>query len=679
MRRMLALASAFLLAAVLVPSGAQGASLTFDESMDQLFAQNYPQDAMEYLLSLGTNPDLGFRWAGTSADNAAAEYIRDELTADGLSNVRLESVPVDVFEFTHADVVVGDRTMTASTFAGVPPTPPEGLTGEVVYLHDGTAADYREYGRDFDWSDKLVLVDSALDSWWMNLPGAEAAFRGAQGVIMTHGPNSTDWYTHMPDALGSNDGEYDMSFAPMVYVSWEDGDWLKEQLDAGLVTATMTMDAEVTLADDGGVGYNVIGEIPGTVDDGTFTLYASHHDCHFRDSTDDTGAVVNELAIAKAMMMSGYQPKHTIVFMFTTAEEFGYTNSWYDWSTGAWYAITQEHPDWVGKIRAFLNIESMAGGGALGMGTSPDLAPWLRSEAEASSDLLTMGYDVSVPASTWQDAWTFTAAGVPSVVFGAGGTPSGTYHTQYHTFEMIEWADLANIGKFFFRLAEGLDDGLLPYGLTSRADEVTGVVDPEAMIGAGADPAIVERLAMAVRRFGRAAEAYEARAGTIPDTAVAEANTSLLEIERLINGNLTALSAWDWTAYPHEQVLADVQNLEKAISALQGGKPDKALRPLSNVALTWYGLYFSHDVYTYDLERRLPSHPRVTWGAQGHLIDYLDVIPQYRAIQKGSWDTSTTKDLKRMRKSDLADLDSRLDAMAGVLEEVTALVRTVGQ
>jgi hypothetical protein len=336
-------------------------------------------------------------------------------------------------------VQVGDVTMPASSFAGVPPTPPEGLTGDLVYLHDGTAADYRAFGRDFDWSDRIVLVDSALDYWWMNLPGAEAAFRGAQGVIMTKGPHSTNWYTYKKDALGSNDGEYDLSFAPMVYVSWKDGNRLKDQLGAEPVTATMKLDAPYTLADEGGVGYNVVGEIPGTEDDGTFTLFASHHDCHFRDSTDDTGAVVNELAMAKAMMMSGYQPKHTIVFMFTTAEEFGYTNSWYDWSSGAWYAITQEHPEWAGKIRAFLNIESMAGGGELGMGTSPDLAPWLRAEAKASADLLTMGSHVTVPASTWQDAWTFTAAGVPSVVFGAGGTPDGTYHTQYHTFDMIAW------------------------------------------------------------------------------------------------------------------------------------------------------------------------------------------------------------------------------------------------
>jgi hypothetical protein len=580
-KRALMLAAAFFLVAFLVPTGAQGAPPTFDQAIDQLFAQGDPQAAEDYLLSLGTNPDLGFRWTGTSADDAAAEFLRDQLETAGLSNVRLEPVPVDVFEFSSASVQVGDRLMTASTFAGVPPTPPEGLTGQVVYVHDGTAADFRAYGRDFDWTDKIVLVDSALDYWWMNLPGAEAAFHGAKGVILTKGPHSTDWYTYKRDTLGSNDGEYDMSFAPMVYVSWKDGTWLKDHLSTAVpLTATMTYDADVTLADDGGVGYNVVGEIPGAVDDGTFLLFASHHDCHFRDAQDDTGAVVTELSIAKAMMMSGYQPEHTVVFMFTTAEEYGYTNSWYDWSIGAWYAITQAHPDWAGRIRAFINMEQMASGGPLQMGTSPDLAPWLRSEVNAQSSLLTMGYEMNVPATTWQDTWTFTAAGVPSVVFSADGTPDGTYHTQYRIPEFLVWSDLAKIAKSLHLVQDRLDGGLLPYRLPSRADEVAGVVDVGALREAGVDPAIVDRLASAVRGFSRAADAYQEHKGQIPEADQVAANQTLLEIQRLINGNLTALSAWDWTVYPHEQVLNDVSHLNRAISAFargtDGTRPERA-------------------------------------------------------------------------------------------------------
>ncbi|MGE5461468.1 MAG: hypothetical protein ACM3WR_12725, partial [Solirubrobacterales bacterium] len=75
--------TALLVVVLLVQTGAQGAPLTFEQAMDQLTAQGYPQDAEQYLLGLGTNADWGFRWAGTTADNAAADFIEAELTSAG--------------------------------------------------------------------------------------------------------------------------------------------------------------------------------------------------------------------------------------------------------------------------------------------------------------------------------------------------------------------------------------------------------------------------------------------------------------------------------------------------------------------------------------------------------------------------------------------------------------------
>ena len=37
--------------------------------------------------------------------------------------------------------------------------------------------------------------------------------------------------------------------------------------------------------------------------------------------------MADNLAIAKAMVLSGYRPQHTVRFMFATGEEFGYTNA----------------------------------------------------------------------------------------------------------------------------------------------------------------------------------------------------------------------------------------------------------------------------------------------------------------------------------------------------------------
>lgn len=661
--------------------------LTFDEALDRLFDRGYPQRVDDRLYRMpGTNRALGFSWGGTWADDARAVYLASQLRAIGLRNVRLEPVPVDVFDFRSASVTVGDRTIVASTFAGIPPTPRRGLTAEVVYAYNGTAQDFDALeAAGIDVEGKIVLVDANFEMWWLNYPAAEATYRGAVGLIMTYAEEATyPWYSVASDAFGSNDAEYDMSYAPMVYISQDDGNWLKGELNsegAG-VTATMKLLEKVQLATEGGVGYNVFADLPGRVRDGSFVLLGAHHDVHFRAGTDDSSCVAAILAMAKAMVMSGYRPQHTVRIMITTAEEFGYTDAWYDWSIGAWWAITQAHPDWAGRIRAFLNLDYFSGDAPLTMETIPELTTVLAGQAEDDGDLLPFGYDVITPMSTWQDGWTFTAAGAPTVAFGAvpEDEDAGSYHTNYMLPSQVNWSLVADYTKFIFRIVKQFDRGLLPYDLSARADDLAAFVIPDDLLGAGADPDAVDRLAEAIAAFQDAAAAYEARKDTIPARHVPAVNAMLRQIEKQINDNLTALSAWDWQIYPHEQVLNDVLSLEWAIDALQQdpADTDTALEALSNVALTFYGLMLSHDVYLYDLARRDPNYDRVTWGAQGHLIHYLDVIPQFNAIASGTWDGQTIADLQAMLDLDLSDLNGRLNAMSDALEQVTPLVEALG-
>src|SRR5512135_2306092 len=158
------------------------AAAAFDKAVDKLVAAGFPQGLETYFCSLGTNPDLGFRWAGTTAERAVGERVAAEMRAMGLSNVRLEPVPVDIFEFRKASLTVAGRAITASTIAGAPPTPAGGITAPVVYVRGGTAADFDAAG---DVAGKLVLVDLRLSSWWFTMPAFEAGLRKAAGVVAT--------------------------------------------------------------------------------------------------------------------------------------------------------------------------------------------------------------------------------------------------------------------------------------------------------------------------------------------------------------------------------------------------------------------------------------------------------------------------------------------------------------
>jgi hypothetical protein len=178
----------------------------FDKALDKLYQQGYPQSLEEYFVTLGTNADLGFRWAGTSAELAAAQRTFKELKSAGLRGVKYEAVPADVFEFKHAGVTTeSGLDFLASSFAGTPPTGKKGITAEVVYVGNGTKAAFdAAEAASGPVAGKLVLMDLDFGTaFWMSLPGSEAEHRGALGVIMTYGDGGYYWYAD--DALGSFD------------------------------------------------------------------------------------------------------------------------------------------------------------------------------------------------------------------------------------------------------------------------------------------------------------------------------------------------------------------------------------------------------------------------------------------------------------------------------------------
>ena len=670
------LAAALLL--LLLPATVLAATPTFSQAIDHLYAQGYPQAVDSHLANMpGTNPQLGFFQAGTWSDNARAAYIARQMRAIGLTNVHLEPVPVDAFSFISASVKVGYNTFVASAFAGAHPTTAQGLTAQIVYAHDGTAADFDSLAAaGVSVKGKLVLLDADLWTWWVNYQAAEATSRGAIGVIFTHGTNTGPYYTYAPNALGSFDGEFDWSDVPSVYISQEDGAWLKSQLNADGTgpVVTMKLIESVRMASNGGTGYNVFGDLPGKVKDGTFVLFGAHHDGYFHTATDDTDGVVSNLTIAKAMVMSHYKPQHTVRFMATTGEDFGLENSYYDWCIGSWWTITHAHPSWAGKIRAFLNSDHFVGDNPLKIAT-PDFTPLVTKLAASSSSLLPYGYKISATSSTWKDTWTFGAAGVPIVSFDNKVDSAGDYHTQYMRPSRIDWNYLANIDKFIFRVEKRFNGtGLLPYGFSSRADDLAATVVPSDLKAAGADPTTVDRLANDVAAFQAAAADYETRASSIPSTRYEVDNAALLKIQKRISRALTGLTPFQTTVYPHEQVLLDVQSLNRAIADLQATPANTAdaLDALTNVDWTSNGLSLSYSVYKHLLNRLNPSYKKVAWGAQAHPVwPLLDVIPQYNAIAGGTWDAQTVEQLTVMRDQDLSDLNSRLTAMSSALESIT--------
>lgn len=672
-RVLLTLAFAVLAVALLLPAAAE--AMTYDQAIDYLYAKGYPQNVETYLNNLGTSP-LGFRLGGTEADDMAAMYIAQKLRAAGYANVRLESVPVDEWAVRGAGVTVGDMEFECSQFAGVPGTDEDGITAEVVYVGNGTAAEYEG----IDVKGKIVLVDSSMDSFWFSFQGAEATKHGAKAVILTSNFSagtdmdypSAPWYVVAPDALGANDGEYDMGFVPLIYMAQQDGDWLKAQIEDGETEATFVSHVDIVMANDGGKGYNVIATLPGKQKNGQMVILNAHHDAHFRAGLDDTGAVVATLAAAKAMKMSGYRPNRTVMFVFDTAEEFGYTDCWYDWSIGAWHFITQRHPEWVGRIAAMWSIELMAAEGATAdFNTSPEMAPWLEKVCNDNPDLVPNGYKIKTPQSTWQNGWSFMASGVPSFEISAGGPAyDDMYHSTYENQDKVDWDLTAKMSKLFMRLNRFSDSRQLPYDFVGRADDLANDhFSADELEAAGVPAAEVAALGKAVATFRTTAVEFGASAGAIAGgRGPASRNPAMIATAKKVLKGMTALDAWDYTAYPHEQTLWDIQYMDAALEALTSDPvaPDAAVEALATVGINWNGVAFSPSVYRYDLTRHDPDYSRITWGKLGKLINYFDMTPVMAWIGDGQYDRAIAK-IEQMRSVNAADLGTRVVNMTNAL------------
>ena len=221
---------------LLLLAPAAAVALTFDEAVDQLFAEGYPQ-RLETAINGFKSVPLGFRWTGSDADDQAAQFIADEMKAAGLVDVKLEPVPVDEWTIEDANVTVGGKVMPATSYPGVPATGPEGVTAQVVRIPGvASKADFDIAG---DLTGKIALINFASEYWWMNFPCAEAALRGAKAVILVF-DKAYPGYAGAPNAFNSNDPGYTYSSPPLVWLPSESATWLKTQMAKGPTTATVT-------------------------------------------------------------------------------------------------------------------------------------------------------------------------------------------------------------------------------------------------------------------------------------------------------------------------------------------------------------------------------------------------------------------------------------------------------
>lgn len=602
-------------------SAAQAAYNAFIEAVSPQFAYDVALELTENPLYWSTE-DMGGRNSGSEAEHNAADYIASVMEQIGLSDVEKQAAVCDLWSNNGSTLVVDGESYAVYSYATAA-TPEEGLTAEVLYLNEGTMWDYEGV----DAAGKIVLIDiDQRANWWITYPMLEAQYQGAAAIIAA---NNGGYAQVSDEALNAQDICAPTGI-PCVSISMKDSQAIQARLAEGPVTATLTVDNQVEI--DAGTTYNITGTIKGKSSDYQI-LVGAHYDMHYYGFQDDNCAVGLVLAMAKAMLDSGYQPENDIVFCLHGAEEWGSSYTQYDWTVGAWEMINHVHPEWVGKTLAFINFELPAY--EFDTYTSTYSAPemyamldYFANEYACSPDpegcfpdgVRTAGYQTY----TYSDDFSYYAAGVPSTVNGfllkddmetVFDFYIERYHSQFDTPDTYNEAVMKFNISYYGALALYIDRTPALYlDFTAQYDRLQAAIDEEIMAEAGVD---VDAYRAALEALGETAAAMTARVEQLnADYAGAEAANDAERMQALwaegralTKQNLDAFRfaqtggllglMYERPIVPHEAPQENVALSQEIISLLEAGDVQTAVDEYAwsvNNVLEWYAMYFSPEV-----------------------------------------------------------------------------------
>ncbi|KXH78356.1 M28 family peptidase [Sporosarcina sp. HYO08] len=646
--------------------------------VDTEYAYNFTKSLEEFK----TNEKLGYRTAGSQAEIQTGNKIFEEMKKIGLSEVTKDEITVDTWEFEKADFTFTDENGQAyEAVLGSYQTnfDTKGVKEfEVIYAGKGTKNDLAT----LDVKNKLVLIDiNQREEWWVNYPAYQAYLKGAAGVIAVQdgGYSEVD-----PTALNAQD-IIGPDYAPAFSMSQADAKVLKKALDKNGNALKVNFDAKSTVAFDGKT-YNYYGKIIGK-DPDSYIILSAHYDSYFLGFQDDNAAIGLMMSIAKGLIDSGYKPEKTIIFNALAAEEWGVSNTRYDWSTGAYNQIFRVHPEWVGKAVANLNFELPAY-----EHTSSDE---IRAIYEFKTDLEKFaktvphvegvykdGISVVSPLRTWSDDFSFSIAGVPALRndFQDSEFMRTHYHSQFDNEDTYNEKALLFHQQLYGFLTMHYDQtAVTPLDFTVRMKALKESVSEEIFESASVSS---KEINAEIDKAIAAAEEINKKVNEIndnylqalmkDDTETAkmlykesrELNAGLLETFKFAQDHFVKLTWEDEPIFPHEHAQNNIEQLASSIDALKKGDIatplDEHLWLIDN---NWYTYDFDKETNQYftDYVLKQPAD-RLLWGA-GRIVGHEDLY-------------DTTNALLEKRDQANPDLSAEIETLTKTLENQKQLLQT---
>ncbi len=577
--------------------------------------------------------ELGFRTSGSAAENKAAEFIASEMEKIGLQNVTLDPITVDKWQFNGAKLTLDGVNLALSPVSYmVNGTDSEGITAEIVDCGTGFASDYED--KDVEGKIALVGVDQYNESW---IDGYmyEAYEHGAVALVTY----DLDGYGRYSDDNHQIQDVCAEDVMPTVIITMNEYKKLSAEIEKGYNICTLTVDSEMAINE--GTSYNVVGYIPGKNHDQQI-IFAGHYDMYFTGFQDDCSAIATAMAMAKAMIDSGYEPENDIVVVAHGAEEWGASGTEYDWTRGAYECIYNTHPDWASKTLALFNFELSAfddGNDTFVVSSVPEYSSFVSDMVnEGILDEAVKEYGNGIEAETYdtttmEDGVTYRGAGVPyflnttdtCIDAGDSDTYSWTelhYHTESDdTSTYDEKTMKGNIGVYG-SLAIMLDTlPALPLDFTRTSSDLGTTFNEDYATEAGLD---LDAWNTALGNFTKYAEelktegedintrylnASDEEKETIRKEGISY-NQKVLGVFKAVQDNFVGIEFSSNIVMKHEGYLNNLYILDEVIEALNHGEltNDTETGALDVAyglnALTEYNYY----LFSYNAVQKIEAH-----------------------------------------------------------------------
>jgi len=627
-------------------------SQRYSENVNISYAYNLAKKMEE----IKCNELLGYRTAGSEAEKQTGQMLYQEMIRIGLKEVAMDPFTLDTWEYEKANMqfrtaggqlikaVLGGYQVNFDTNG-----PKE---FEILYAGRGTKQDLAGLSVE----GKLLLVDiNQADEWWINYPALQAKVKKAAAIVAVQKEGFSE---ASPDVLNANDicGPAD---ARALSISKRDADLLKEALKKNNNCLKVTLDVKSVVEYDG-TAYNVSGKIIGK-DPDSYLLLSAHYDSYFAGFQDDNAAVGMLFGIAQGILKSGYQPERTIIFNALAAEEWGISDTRYDWSCGAYNQIFRIHPEWAKKSVVDMNFELPAyeHKSADEIRAVYELVPFLRkfvNQVPAPKSVYPDGVKVVAPIQTWADDYSFSIGGVPALRndFIESSFSRSHYHTQLDNMDTYD-EDAYRFHHILYGLLVFYFDqaGVIPYDFVVHLKAMKQSIDHKILRQAGIQK---ERLSDAVEAAKKAAEHVNAVIQNIRSDHEKKRGTALFGkqeriLEKQMNEKLLAIFKFgqdrfnrlnweDEQKFPHEVICDNLRNLYGAKQAIKHGEATKAVEDyLSEVDNNWYACHWEKEVYEYFTNYVIHREPeKLMWGA-GRIMGHVNLFDTIESIMEKEQET----------------------------------------